>query len=161
MFYLDDRRVYRDQALDRFAWLDHGFGTRTSENWPPSPLATVKQIHSDRVLTVAHSIAGKVGEGDALVTSAPSAWIGVRTADCLPILFVDQNNHAVAAVHAGWRGTVGQSAQKTLGEMTRQSNTAPQDVWAALGPCIGPCCFEVGPEVAVQFERFFQERTDL
>jgi polyphenol oxidase len=75
----------------------------------------------------------------------------VKTADCLPILLVDERRRAVGAVHAGWRGTVSRVAISTLRAMSTWWGTRPEDLHAAIGPGIGKCCFEVGPEVAVQF----------
>jgi YfiH family protein len=69
----------------------------------------------------------------------------------LPILLADERHRAVAAVHAGWRGAVSQIAPKTVEAMAARWNTRPEDLHAAIGPGIGQCCFEVGPEVAVQF----------
>ena len=91
------------------------------------------------------------GEGDALVTNRPGLFLSVRTADCVPILLVDPVNLAVAAVHAGWRGTVADILSRTLEKMAHLYKTNPADVRLALGPAILPCCFEVGPEVAERF----------
>src|SRR5262249_17276645 len=87
----------------------------------------------------------------ALLGNQAGQFLCVKTADCLPILLVDERNHAVAAVNAGWRGTLLQIASKAVQEMEEQFGTLPTDLHAALGPAIGQCCFEVGPEVAVQF----------
>jgi YfiH family protein len=142
-----DGNVYRARPLARFEWLEHGFGTRS---FPvPEPLATLRQIHSDIVVYADRS--GCLGEGDALLSDTPGLQIGVKTADCLPILLVDERHRTVAAVHAGWRGTVSRVAISTLRAMSTSWNTRPQDLHAAIGPGIGKCCFEVGPEVAVQF----------
>ena len=77
----------------------------------------------------------------------------VQTADCIPILLADTKNHAVAAIHSGWRGTARRIAEKTLGRMQMEFGTRPQDVVAALGPGIGRCCYEVGHDVAKEFAR--------
>jgi polyphenol oxidase len=139
--------AYRAQALTQFDWLDHGFGTRYFE--PPKSLATLRQIHSN--IIVYTDRAGCVAEGDALLSDTPGLRIGARTADCLPILLVDERRRAVGAVHAGWRGAVSRIAHKTVDAMTARWNSRPEDLHAAIGPGIGCCCFEVGPEVAVQF----------
>jgi YfiH family protein len=149
--------VYRAAALERLPWLRHGFGTRLSSSWPDiNNLATAKQVHSDRVLLAESP--GVQGEGDALITNRPGIHLVIRTADCLPILIADPRNRAVAAVHAGWRGVVAEIACKTVRAMCQQFDTRPQDLVVAIGPGIGPCCFEVGPEVAIQFAPFFPER---
>ena len=85
----------------------------------------------------------------------------IRTADCLPILIADRRNRAVAAIHAGWRGVFAEIAAKTIETMHIQFGSNPEDLVVAIGPGIGACCFEVGPEVAVQFGRSGRTRIDL
>jgi YfiH family protein len=148
VYYLDQESNYRVTELDEFVWLVYGFGTRWSS--PPESTATVKQIHSDIVVT-ADRHTGCVGEGDAIVTNTPGRTVAVKTADCLPVLLVDTRNRAVAAVHAGWRGTIRQIARRTADVMCRLYGTRPADLHAGIGPGIGSCCYEVGPEVAVEF----------
>lgn len=136
-------------------WLDHGFGTRRAENWPPGGFyANLRQIHSDKVVTVAGEGAGSscdLGEGDGLVTAAPGLWIGIRTADCVPVLLADPVRRAIAAVHAGWRGTAAGIAFRTLDRLAAEFGSRPDDIRAAIGPAIGVCCYEVGPDVAGEF----------
>jgi YfiH family protein len=139
--------VYRVTALKQFDWLDHGFGTRYSE--PPGAVATLRQIHSDIIMRADRAVC--LGEGDALLSDTPGLRVGVKTADCFPILLVDARHRAVGAVHAGWRGIVRRIAHKTVDAMAIIWSSRPDDLHAAIGPGIGPCCFEVGPEVAVQF----------
>lgn len=166
LFRLDDHHVYRAESLTRFPWLEHGFGTRLSDGWPDlSRLASPKQIHSDRVLVVPDGAptgpAVRIGEGDALISANAGVLAGVRTADCLPILLVDEVTRTVGAIHAGWRGTVSEIAAKAVGAMLCQFGTRPENIWAAIGPGVGSCCFEVGPEVAIRFAPMFPERADL
>jgi YfiH family protein len=144
-----DGNVYRVRPLARFDWLEHGFGTRSHPF--PEPLATLRQIHSDIVIYADRS--GCLGQGDALLADTPGLRVGVKTADCLPILLADERIRAVAAVHAGWRGTVSRVVEKTVRTMTSQWGSNPADLHAAIGPGIGKCCFEVGPEVAVLFDQ--------
>ncbi len=103
------------------------------------PVAWAKQIHSATVLP-AHP--GHCGEGDALFGDAPDLALSVVTADCVPVLLAGPRG--LAAVHAGWRGLVGGVIPATL-EKLGGAETA----W--IGPTIGPCCYEVGEEVAEQF----------
>jgi len=160
LFRLDSGNVYRAQALEDIPWLVHGFGTRLSSPWPDTDdLATVRQVHSDKVLIADRS--GVLGEGDALISNQPGITLSVRTADCLPILMADTHNRAVAAVHAGWRGTLLEIVPKTIQAMEEQFRTRPEDLVIAIGPGIGHCCFEVGPEVATRFSKIFPERRDL
>lgn len=162
-FLLDRNGVYRAAILDCIPWLEHGFGTRETHGWPDgSRLVTLHQIHSDRVVRVdGGTLPGRAGEGDALITNHPGILVGVRTADCVPILIVDPVRRAVAAVHAGWRGTAAGIAQKAIEKMRCEFSSNPGDLLAAIGPAIGPCCYEIGPEVASQFAPLFPERGDL
>ncbi len=122
-------------------------------------IAALKQVHSDQVLIATEP--GDIGEGDALISNRAGVALSIRTADCLPILMADPRNRAVAAVHAGWRGTVSEIAPKVIQAMNRQFGSSPEDLVVAIGPGIGGCCFEVGPEVAAQFAPLFPERDDL
>lgn len=158
-FHLDDDGVIRVSEWTHVPWLQHGFGTRHAAGWT-GMLATVKQVHGATVLA-AEGLTGVVGPADALVTHTPGQLIAVKTADCVPLLVVDFAHRAVAAVHAGWRGTVGKILPKALDLMREQYGTDPSDLEVALGPCISACCFEVGPEVAQQFQELFPERNDL
>ncbi len=110
-------------------------------------LATLKQIHSSTCLP-AGGRGGLIGEGDALLENIPGAVVAVKTADCIPILLVDERLRAVAAVHAGWRGTAAGIAPRAAQAMRERFGTEPADLHAAIGPGIGECCYEVGPEVA-------------
>jgi hypothetical protein len=126
------------------------------------PLLTLWQIHSD----VAHLFAtaprmphrmpqrmlnNDAPRGDAAITQQAGLLLGIQTADCVPILLVDCARRVVAAVHAGWRGTLARVVDKALGRMRLEFGTQPQEVIAAIGPAIGRCCYEVGPEVAQAF----------
>ena len=95
--------------------------------------------------------------GDALVTAEPGILLTIRTADCLPVLLVDRRLRVMAAVHAGWRGTLAGVVEKTARELRRLYNSRPEDLVAALGPAIGPCCYEVGDEVVEAFRGRFSE----
>jgi polyphenol oxidase len=131
-----------------------------SVEWPPAAgLATAKQIHSNQVLIA--NEAGQLGSGDAIISNRPGVTVAIRTADCLPIIIVDPRTRSVAAVHAGWRGVVGEIAVKAIEAMSREFGTRHDELEIAIGPGIGLCCFEVGPEVAIQFQEFFPERSDL
>jgi hypothetical protein len=120
----------------------------------------LKQIHSDvvHVVNSANSEpSGDAPKGDALISKVPGLLLVVQTADCVPILLADKKRRAIAAIHAGWRGTLQRIAEKALGRMQMEFGTRPQDVIAALGPGIGQCCFEVGPEVVAEFAAKFPE----
>lgn len=146
-------------SLQALPWLRHGFGTRAAAPLDPAHTATLKQIHSDIVVIARQP--GVLGQGDALCTNTPGLTVAVRTADCLSLLLADPRHRVVAAVHAGWRGTVSGIAAATVLRMGTEWGTKPGDLVVACGPAILPCCFEVGPEVAVQFAALFPERGDL
>ncbi len=112
-------------------------------------MASLRQIHSAVVLEAER--AGVAGEGDALVTAQAGVPVSIRTADCYPILLADPQNFAVAAVHAGWRGTAAGIVVKAIGQMRARFGTEAADLRVAIGPGIGVCCYHVGIEVARQF----------
>jgi hypothetical protein len=156
-FRLEADGIYRCVPFQQHIWQEHGFGTRMSGVPLPNCTAvTLRQIHSDRVHN-AHGLADREEEGDALFTDDIRRGIGVRTADCLPLLLLDTKTHSVAAVHAGWRGSASALVRRTLEEMTRHCRTNAANVCVALGPCIRECCYEVGDEVAAHFTSLFPE----
>jgi polyphenol oxidase len=158
VFYKDSAEIYRVPELSALEWLVHGFGTRSAQL--PAQLTTLKQIHSANCV-FAEGRTGALGEGDALLDNTPGATLAIKTADCVPILLVDERLHAVAAVHAGWRGTVARIAQHAVAAMSQRFGSAPADLHAALGPAIGKCCYEVGPEVAIHFGAHGRAHVDL
>lgn len=161
MFYKDSHEIYRVTELEALAWLAHGFGTRLADiPGQVGNLTTVKQVHS-ATCVLAEGPARRLGEGDALLEDRPGSAVAVKTADCIPILLADPLNHAVAAVHAGWRGTVAEIARHAVEAMHRHFGTRPADLRAAIGPGIGKCCYEVGPEVASQFGETGRAHIDL
>ena len=90
---------------------------------------------------------------DALITQVPGLWIGVYSADCVPILVADTRLKVVAAIHAGWRGTVGGITRATVERMTADFGCRPEDLQAVIGPSISPEAFEVGEEVVMLFRQ--------
>lgn len=112
-----------------------------------------RQTHTDIVRLVDGANAGEgllrpvEPECDALITNTPGLALCAFSADCTPILLWDGKTGAVGAIHAGWRGTVAGIGEKTVQAMERAFGTVPEDLVAAIGPCIGACCFETGPEV--------------
>jgi hypothetical protein len=141
--------------LANLPWLTHGFGWRDSRY--PVEITTLKQIHSAKVIDAAGRRGDRIEEGDALISDAPGLVIGVRTADCVPVLLADVRLRTIAAIHAGWRGTAAQIVPSAIRQMGEAFGTRAEDLVAAIGPCIGPCCYEVGPEVARQFVTWIPE----
>jgi len=88
-----------------------------------------------------------VGEADGVIVFTPGHFAGVVTADCCPLLLIAPTAHVAAAVHAGWRGTAAAIAVAAVERLCAAASVAPADLHAALGPAIGPCCYEVGDEV--------------
>ena len=119
-------------------------------------LVTLRQIHSD----IAHVISAPPQtnlQRDALITATPGLLLGIQTADCIPILLADPHRRAVAAIHAGWRGTLARIAAKTVGRMQMEFSTRPEELIAAIGPGISQCCYEVGPDVVKEFAAKFPD----
>jgi len=130
-------------------------------------LISLRQIHSDlaRVFTAAPPETQAATQieplrGDAAITQLSGVMLTVQAADCVPILLVDRTQRAAAAVHAGWRGTLARVAEKTLGRMRFEFGTQPREVIVALGPAIGRCCYDVGPEVAKDFASQFAQAAE-
>ena len=123
-------------------------------------VAMVKQVHGRDVAVVRNGRERlPVGiEADALVSNDPAAAIAVRVADCVPLLMADRVRGVVAAVHAGWRGTAARVAGAALDALAREFGTRPANVVAAIGPSIGPCCYEVGSELVDAFAAAGHER---
>ena len=90
-------------------------------------------------------------QGDIAISNDPATAVSVRSADCVPILLADRRTGSVAAVHAGWKGTAAGAAIVAVRALTSRFGTNPADITAAVGPSIGPCCYEVGQELAGHF----------
>jgi YfiH family protein len=118
-------------------------------------VASSHQVHGDRILTVTEP--GRFDGYDALITNLPDHFLTVTVADCTPILIYDAGNRVVAAIHAGWRGTVFRIVEKTVQAMQEQFGTQPANCFAYVGTCIDLCSFEVGNEVAEQFDEAYKQ----
>ena len=111
-------------------------------------IVTMRQVHGDGLVEVTETRAKEVGEADGMVTRERGAYLGVLTADCVPILFVAAKQKVVAVVHAGWRGTLAGIGAKMVRLLGEKYALAASDIEAALGPSIGPCCYEIQDDVA-------------
>jgi YfiH family protein len=116
------------------------------------PAAFLKQVHGAQVVAVRDG--GLAGQADALVTDTPGLPIAVFSADCLPLLLYDPDGRRLAAAHAGWRGTV-ESVARAGVEALVEAGGRPERFLAAVGPSIGPCCYEVDKPVIAQLDRAF------
>src|SRR6185295_15096411 len=155
--------IVRVPALLEIPGLVHGFERRLPEASPESRdetrrrvaaalrgqgrLLSLKQVHGAQV---AEAPFEGFPEADAAVASASGLILGIETADCLPVLLVDPRRRAVAAAHAGWRGTAAGVAARAV-EALVAAGSRPEDLLAALGPGIGACCYEVGEELKAAF----------
>lgn len=131
-------------------------------------LATIRQFHSGmiRIIEQDHGALVKpdgraVLRGDGLMTDVPGIMLGVQTADCIPVLVADKRTRAVAAFHAGWRGTLARIVERGIGTMRLRYGSRPEDLVAAVGPGIGACCYAVGEEVRFEFESQFAYAPEL
>ncbi len=111
-------------------------------------IVTMKQVHGDRIVDVRDPNVKEVGEADGMVTEERGLFLGVLTADCVPILFSVSGRKLVAAVHAGWKGTLAGLAAKMVRHLRDRYGVEPETLEAALGPAIGPCCYEVRSDVS-------------
>ena len=118
----------------------------------------VKRIDESYFSLTANDRKAAVEGVDALITNTPGTLIGVSTADCIPLIFIDKTHHAIGVAHAGWRGTVARIAQKTIAAMSQAYNTNAAELHAIIGPGISQGAFEVGDEV---YEAFAQARFDM
>lgn len=128
---------------------------------------TLKQIHSALVVPIREedgvfegrlqTADGKaVLKGDGALTDLPGVMLGVQTADCVPVLIADVNKRAVAAIHAGWRGTAARIVEQGCATMRGEYGSRPEDLVAVVGPSIGACCYAVGEEVRSEFAAQFK-----
>jgi YfiH family protein len=128
---------------------------RVAENWRRLRNATglgfarVRQVHGARAVQASAPTA-PLEEADVVVSAEPAVAATVSVADCVPLLLADRRTGAVAAVHAGWRGTLERAAAAGV-EALRAAGSRPADLLAAIGPSIGPCCYEVSPDLAGRF----------
>ena len=122
-----------------------------------------RQIHSGNVTIVSEALRGKgsidhsqaIDATDAMVTTVPDTCLMVLVADCVPMLFFDPVRNVIGVAHAGWKGTLEYIASKTVRAMENGFGSSPHNIIVGMGPSIGPCCYEVGPEVIAQVRSIF------
>ena len=130
---------------DRLQVQNNRYRVRQSLQLPHSSWVSLNQVHGNDVVEVTAN-AGPNIAADALWTRDPRALLAILVADCVPILLADKQGRAVAAVHAGWRGTAARIIDRVLERFTA-AGVAASDLCAAVGPAIGPCCFTIGADV--------------
>lgn len=141
-------------------------GVRNPDDWDPvagafgisaNRVVTVKQVHGENVVKADPLNYCEVRSlhADAIITDVPELAVGIETADCVPVLLFDPAKPAVGAVHAGWRSTVKKIVQKAVNRMSEEFGSDPSRMIAAIGPAIGPECYEVDEPVMVQVRDAF------
>lgn len=136
---------------------------------PLNHFTVAKQVHQSNVEVITEELRGQgatshqtaISATDAMITNVPNIYLMVFLADCVPILFFDPQKNAIGIAHAGWRGTLELIAQKSVKALQENFGSQPADIIAGIGPSIGPCCYEVGPEVIAQVENVFQTTGDF
>lgn len=153
----DKGRVLQSQLLLQMNDIEHYSSTKETVNaeeevWMP------RQVHGIAIATppkmkqaTKEEDLAEIPEADAVICDIPGQWIGVRTADCVPVLLYDPQRRVTAAIHAGWRGTVKHIVQKTIQRLKQAYNCEASNLYAMVGPSISPESFEVGSEVAEEF----------
>jgi YfiH family protein len=154
----------------------HYFGTKiapgppaTAMGGPAVRVVTVRQVHGTDVLALDRKTAGSralagwpvLGGHDAIVTNQPGVLVAVEAADCVPILLLDPSKNVYAAVHAGWRGTLGNIVEKAVAVMQNRFGCHVRSIRAAIGPSIGVCCYEVNGTVLAPLKRGFPYWADV
>jgi len=154
------RRFFQALGVDRFAFADLQQVHSASAYRATRAGGGVAYISADPAAHAPTRLPAQAGprpEGDILVANEAEVLLAVRMADCLPILVADSDRRAVAAVHAGWRGTLDGVAEAAIAAMGRTFGSSPRSLVAALGPSIRSCCYEVGPEVEDAFRKRWPE----
>jgi polyphenol oxidase len=124
----------------------------------PDRVVSLNQVHGREVAVIRTELPRERPCADALVSGTPDAALAVRAADCVPLLIGDSRTGAVGAVHAGWRGTAARVAVAAVEALAREFGSRPADLTVAIGPAIGPCCYEVGPDLVDAFATEGHER---
>lgn len=129
---------------------------------PREAITSAQQVHGARVTKAeADDRGGTFPATDGLITDVPSVALMLRFADCVPLLFFDPSRPAVGLAHAGWRGTLAGIAGRMVGAMRAAFGSRPEELIVGVGPAIGPCCYQVGRELAVRVREYFPQWPDL
>lgn len=122
------------------------------------PVSTLRQVHGDRIVVASSKEKTEPPQADGIVTKERNLSILIRTADCLPVFFLDTVRPAVGLAHAGWRGVQKKIVHKTVKTLKSHFGSDPSKIQAALGPSIRKCCYEVGNEFLDYFPGFVQKK---
>lgn len=156
--YLDNKIVLRNRE-----YLATKFGFKAAD------FVFAEQVHGVKVEVVTPMQKGKgafskndaLQHSDAWITNYPGICLVAQAADCVPILFYDPVNNAIGAAHAGWKGTVNRIAANVVKSMISEYGTNPANLLVGIGPSAGPCCYEVGDDVASVVNKEFPQKYDL
>ena len=151
----DKGKVFQSQLLLQLENVEH-FSSMKETKEPEQNVWLPRQVHGTEIVIFSKEDNSPLPpfrsiEADAVITDRVGLWIGVRTADCVPVLMCDNRQKVVAAIHAGWRGSVKHIVQKTVQTMKQHFGCQSDDLWAMIGPSISPDVYEVGEEVAQEF----------
>ena len=135
----------------------------------PQHFTTSNQVHGTRISIVGQAEKGSgatdsltaLKESDAMITDQENICLLIFIADCVPVLLYDCQKNIIGLIHAGWQGTVGLLAQKTVYQMQSYWGCKAQDIISAIGPSIGPCCYQVGPEVISRVRKAYPKEDHL
>jgi polyphenol oxidase len=172
---VENRRRFLADVLGTPAQAVPTSGSATSvpcSLFPLPSLVTLRQVHSGMIHLIQSEDCAKKGRlqtadgravlrGDGMSTNVPCVLLAVQTADCVPVLVADVRRRAVAAFHAGWRGTLARIVERGIGTMRLRYGSRPRDLIAVIGPSIGPCCYAVGEEMRYEFESQFAYAREL
>lgn len=152
----EQKPILQSQLLLQEAGIEHFCSMKRFDGagqgvWMPRQVHGMDIVVVDEQMPYDDSMELQAVDADAVICSQPGRWIGVRTADCVPVLLYDPVKRVVAAVHAGWRGTVKHIVRLVVDRMCRDLLSLPENILAMIGPSIGPESFEVGEEVAQAF----------
>lgn len=165
--------VFQSKLLSKFNDVDHFFSSKQlgfdqvnklAKAINSSPIHTIipQQTHSDNIVVVSNENFHKTHyDTDALITNEKGMLITIKTADCVPILLFDPIENAIAAIHAGWRGTSKNITGKTVRQLVHNYGCKPENIIACIGPCIGKNNYEVGNEVINQFNLLQIEKSQI
>jgi YfiH family protein len=136
---------------------------------PLKSFTTAKQIHDGHVTVVSEGLRGKgfidyqgaIDATDAMVTNVSNICLMILLADCVPLLFYDPSKGVIGVAHAGWKGTLESVARATVKALREHFGCSPQDIVVGIGPSVGPCCYEIGPEIISQVEQVFGAKQDF
>lgn len=155
-----EKEFFTISRFEKIPYLFHGFGAvnwrekdfRKRPQWKDFKFLFLKQIHSN-IVHIIDKTPLKDLRGDALVTAIPNLMLIIKTADCLPVLIVEESSRLIGAVHCGWRGIQKRVLQRAILSMEEYYGLKSSSLLVAMGPCIGSDCYEVGEDVRQKFER--------